>query len=148
MVKTKIKPIGIKMPNFQKWNLYTIFFILSFTGLWWISLHEILMSKDLRFMHRLITIHGIAALCCSIIFGSIMTQHIRLAWQTQRNQWSGGITFLFLLIITITGLGLYYANEEQHDIFKWIHIIIGLFIIALLPIHIILGRRKLNRSKK
>jgi hypothetical protein len=142
MIKTKIKTIGIKMPNFQRWNLYILFFILSVTGLLWTSLHEIVMSKDLKFMHQLIIIHGIFALFWSVIFGSIMTQHIRLAWHANRNRLSGSLNIIFFVFIMITGLGLYYANEDQHNIFKWIHILLGVILIIALPLHIFLGRKR------
>ena len=146
MSNKKIKPIGIKMPAFQKWNVYIFSIVLAVTGLWWTSVHEVVISKNLKLMHQLIMVHGVVALFCLIIFGSVITQHVRLAWITKRNRISGGLVFLSISLIALTGLGLYYANEDLHDFYKWVHLALGIALIILMPLHIIMGRRRIAKK--
>jgi hypothetical protein len=138
----RIQPIGVKLPSFQKLNAYLFFCIVAITGLWWIALSEVMNSMNLKLIHRILIAHGITATFCLMIFGSLMTQHIRVAWQLKKNRFSGGLSVATLAVIVLTGLGLYYAEEEQQVIYEWIHIILGLIVILLIPIHIVFGRRK------
>jgi hypothetical protein len=141
----KIKTIGIKMPALQKWNVYIFSILLAVTGLWWTLLHEVVISKNLKLMHQLTMLHGIVALFCLIIFGSVITQHVRLAWITKRNRISGGLVFLSIFLIALTGLGLYYANEDLHDFYKWVHLALGIAAIILMPLHIVMGRKRTTK---
>ena len=138
----KIRPLGIKLPGFQKLNAYIFLSLVALTGVWWIVLSEVMNSMNLKLMHQVLIIHGISATFCLIVFGSLTTQHIRIAWQLKKNRVSGSLSIITLTLIVLTGLGLYYANEDQQLIYKWAHIALGLIIILLIPIHIILGRRK------
>lgn len=140
----RIKPIGVKLPSFQKLNAYLFFSIVAITGVWWIMLSEIMNSMNLKLIHRILIAHGITATFCLIIFGSLMTQHIRVAWQLKKNRVSGSLSVATLFLMVLTGLGLYYAEEEQQVVYEWLHIILGLVVILLIPIHIYLGKRKLK----
>lgn len=143
----RIKSIGVKLPIFQKLNAYFFFSIVAITGVWWIVLSELMNSMNLKLIHRILIAHGITATFCLIIFGSLMTQHIRIAWQLKKNRVSGSLSIATLAVIVLTGLGLYYAEEEQQVIYEWLHIILGLVGILLIPIHIVLGRLKPKASK-
>jgi hypothetical protein len=137
----KIKQIGVKLPSFQKINAYLFFCIVAITGIWWILLSEVMSSMNLKLIHRILIVHGITATFCLMIFGSLMTQHIRVAWQLKKNRVSGGISIFTIGLIILSGLGLYYAEEDQQMIYEWAHIVMGLLVVFLIPIHIIFGRK-------
>ena len=137
----KIKQIGVKLPSFQKVNAYIFFSIVAITGIWWILLSEVMGSMNLKLIHRILIAHGITATFCLMIFGSLMTQHIRVAWQLKKNRVSGGISIFTIGLIILSGLGLYYAEEDQQMIYEWAHIVMGLLVVFLIPIHIIFGRK-------
>jgi hypothetical protein len=137
----KIKQIGVKLPSFQKVNAYIFFSIVAITGIWWILLSEVMSSMNLKLIHRILIVHGITATFCLMIFGSLMTQHIRVAWQLKKNRVSGGISIFTIGLIILSGLGLYYAEEDQQMIYEWAHIVMGLLVVFLIPIHIIFGRK-------
>ena len=137
----KIKQIGVKLPSFQKVNAYIFFSIVAITGIWWILLSEVMSSINLKLIHRILIVHGITATFCLMIFGSLMTQHIRVAWQLKKNRVSGGISIFTIGLIILSGLGLYYAEEDQQMIYEWAHIVMGLLVVFLIPIHIIFGRK-------
>ncbi|MFZ9641996.1 MAG: hypothetical protein ACO29L_00945 [Candidatus Methylopumilus sp.] len=137
----RIKPIGVKLPNFQRLSAYLFFSLVAITGVWWIMLSEVMASMNLKLIHQVLIIHGITATICLMIFGSIMTQHIRIAWQLNKNRVSGGASATVFVLLILTGLGLYYAGEEQQSFFEWSHIAVGLLIVFLVPVHIVLGKR-------
>lgn len=138
----RIKTIGVKLPSFQRLNAYLFFSIVAITGVWWILLNVVMNSMNLKLIHRILIAHGITATFCLMIFGSLMTQHIRVAWQLKKNRVSGSLSVVTLAVIVLTGLGLYYAEEEQQVIYEWTHIAVGLMVILLIPVHIVLGRSK------
>ena len=136
-----LKGLGIKLSNTQKFATYLGFIIVSISGVWWSFLHDLLSSTAFDLMHNLLVIHGVSAALALMLFGALMPQHIRLAWHAKRNRISGGLMSIIMLIIILTGLGLYYAGEDYREPIKWTHLMVGIMSITALIMHIWLGRR-------
>ncbi|MBC7786331.1 MAG: hypothetical protein H7Z18_02495 [Methylophilaceae bacterium] len=90
--------------------------------------------------HTLLVAHGISAYLFVLLFGAVIPTHIRAAWKVKRNRISGGLMIAVLLLLLISGLFLYYADETR-DVALWVHWVIGGGLILLFPFHFIAGRR-------
>lgn len=139
--RTGLRGLGIKLSTTQKYATYLGFLIVAISGVWWSLLHDFLNSTAFDLLHNLLVIHGVSAFATLMLFGALMPQHIRLAWHAKRNRISGGSMTTVMLIVILTGLGLYYAGEDYRDPIKWTHLIVGLISITALIMHIWLGRR-------
>ena len=87
-------------------------------------------------------IHGGAAMLTIYLLGSMLYGHMVNAWQRRRNRASGGTTAATLLVLVLTGYGLYYfGGEELRRGAEWLHWVFGFATPLLLWWHISLGRR-------
>ena len=136
-----LKGLGIKLHPIQKYCTYIGFIAVAVSGVWWSFLHDLIASKASDLMHNLLVIHGAFAFVSMMLVGALMPQHIRMAWHAKRNRMSGGVMTAIVLIIIVSGFGLYYAGEDYRDLVKWVHLGLGLLSIAALLLHIWFGRR-------
>src|ERR1700730_6528776 len=90
-------------------------------------------------------IHGAAAMLALVLLGYLVT-HIRKGWKAKKNRLSGATLLSVYLFLILSGYGLYYAGDEdlRHFISNW-HAWIGVGMVALLPVHIIVGRIIMRR---
>jgi uncharacterized membrane protein len=94
-------------------------------------------------------LHGAGAMLMLFFIGSLMNSHIRRAIKAHRNLYSGWSMLAMLLVLTVTGYGLYYlASEQSRPLWSAVHWIIGLVFPALVVLHIALGRRSSARLSK
>lgn len=129
----------VKIPKLQRYFFYLIWISLVVTGVYFAYFQSWQMQEPSTLTVNFLKIHGITAAIFLIIFGSLITVHIRLALQLKRNLITGFIIFTLISILVITGTALYYSPEEWHENIKWIHIFGGLIGIVLLPLHVITG---------
>lgn len=140
-VKKHSKAIGVKLPSFQKWVTWSVLSIVAISGMWWTLLHDWMASEADDLMHQLIVVHGAAAFFSLMVFGALMPQHIRIAWQGKRNRGSGSAMTAVLAMIILTGLGLYYGPEEWRDTTKWMHVWIGVSSVVVIVLHVWFGKK-------
>jgi uncharacterized membrane protein len=77
-----------------------------------------------------------------VLIGTLLNEHVRLAWRARRNRANGSVFLSAFAFLTITGYGLYYAGDERLRAWtSWVHLAVGLVLPILLLIHILLGRR-------
>jgi hypothetical protein len=57
--------------------------------------------------------HGAAAMAALVVFGSMLTMHVPIAWRLKRNLVSGSSLFAGLALFAVTGWLLYYAAGES-----------------------------------
>jgi hypothetical protein len=91
-------------------------------------------------------LHGAGAMAFLVSLGILIPTHIKRAWQARRNRVNGAIFVTAMLVLAITGYGLYYFGDERwRAAAAWSHSILGFAAPALLVLHIALGRRATSR---
>ncbi len=128
--------------------LYCFSGVLFLSGaLWWLvdygGGHQQHRYPPAEFLKPwLLKVHGAAAMVFLVVLGSLWPNHIRRAWHARANRQSGGILIAWIAGLTITGYGLYYfGGESVREWTAWLHDVLGFLSIALLILHIAVGRR-------
>jgi hypothetical protein len=85
-------------------------------------------------------IHGWSLPPFLVTFGVIWRVHILRGWRLKKNIFSGMVTILVFLLLTITGWAIYYSgsDEVQHKVATW-HTWLGLGVSLILFVHALLG---------
>jgi hypothetical protein len=138
------------------WHRRWLYAALGFawaTGALWVFAHFALAAnvdgESMR--HPLeawaLKLHGAAAFGFLIALGSMFAQHIPRAWYLRRNIASGVSALIVAAFLVATGYALYYfALDDMHAIVSTLHWSVGLAAVALLWVHISLGRRSKPRA--
>jgi hypothetical protein len=80
-----------------------------------------------------------------VLFGSLLTTHMRRAWAVRRGRASGGTLAGLFVLLTATGYGLYYvASDSLRAWISVVHWVVGLAIPLLLAAHVYTLRSKLR----
>jgi uncharacterized membrane protein YfcA len=93
-------------------------------------------------------LHGLAAMLALLAIGSLLTNHVRLAWQRKRNRRTGLPMLALLTWLAATGYALYYfASDANAAWLPLLHWVVGLALPLLLVIHVVVGRRRRSRHQ-
>ncbi|OYW65218.1 MAG: hypothetical protein B7Y26_04685 [Hydrogenophilales bacterium 16-64-46] len=93
-------------------------------------------------------LHGLAAMLALVALGSLLTNHVRLAWQRNKNRNSGLPMLALTVWLATTGYALYYFSSDANA--AWLpllHWTVGLTLPAALAIHILAGRQRAPRVR-
>jgi hypothetical protein len=153
----KLQPLRHPNPTmrstlrFERWHRHSIYVVcawLTLTGMMWLVAHYFMRFAGQfgETMHPFepwsMKLHGAGAMLFLFIIGSMANSHIRGALKGQRNLVSGWTMIVVLLVLAITGYGLYYvADEASRPFWSSVHWITGAGLGALLALHVLLGRR-------
>jgi hypothetical protein len=127
--------------------------LLFLSGLGWLLAHYFLaIAGEFGEAHHpseiwWLRVHGAAAMAFLMVFGSLFQGHIARAWHLRKNLPSGLVVFGAVQLLLLSGYGLYYVADEQWQ--PWIstlHWIIGLLVIAVLFLHVKLGKSSYSKS--
>jgi cytochrome bd-type quinol oxidase subunit 2 len=124
---------------FPRTLAYVVLGVLSLSGIVWMIVQTTTDNAG-DFPALLSKIHGAAAMMALALLGYLVT-HIRKGWKAKKNRLSGATLLSVYLLLILSGYGLYYAGDENFRRFisHW-HAWIGVAMVALLPIHIAVGR--------
>ena len=87
-------------------------------------------------------VHGGAAMLFLVMLGTLVRSHILHGWRLGRNRFSGITMIAIMVLLTLTGYGIYYAGGERiRPILSVLHWGIGVALPAALLWHILVGRR-------
>ena len=119
------------------------------TGVVWL-VFQYLVAPNPMGMHPVqawsVRIHGALAMAMLLVCGSLLPNHVSVAWRSRRNRRSGSLMLAALLGLAVTGWLLYYASSEAlRDVSSLCHWIAGLLLPALLGWHL-LQRHKARRE--
>lgn len=81
------------------------------------------------------TAHGLLNPFLCILFGYLLSQHIRYGWALRSNWFTGLLMELDFALLILTGVGLYYAPETWRSMTLDIHHYAGLALPLLLTWH-------------
>jgi hypothetical protein len=129
----------------QRW-IYIIGIALFLSGCGWLVDHYLFAESSEFGAHTAmeplwLRLHGAAAMAGLVVFGSLFPGHIARAVRLRRNRRSGVVMASLVLLLTVTGYGLYYVGDEAMQ--PWISAIhwgVGFVAAAALVIHVWLGR--------
>jgi hypothetical protein len=139
---------GLRMPAWIRRWVYFAGGACSLTGVLWLLFHHFVRHEG-EFgpqAHLLepiwLTLHGGAALAMAWVFGLIWLAHVRRGWQRGRNRTSGATMTTSLLVLGLSGWGLYYLGDEAwREAASLLHWSLGLGATGWLPFHVWCGRR-------
>ncbi|HEU5047701.1 MAG TPA: hypothetical protein VFT64_07650 [Rickettsiales bacterium] len=145
----------IKLPNWLRWSIYGVTLLLTLTGILWLTVHYWPHRTTQEFDAPnplepwLMRLHGFAVMPALFLYGSLLRSHMLKAWHARMNRNSGLWTVIILAWLIITGYLLYYAGSERiRFMISCAHWSIGIFLAAILPLHIWIGRNPRRRAKK
>ena len=137
-----------RLPRWQEWSVYVSFSLLVATGILWLLLDTFVRvtgefgpEHDPAQQWALIA-HGVIAYGFLLVAGAMVPVHMTLAWNSRRNLKSGLTLAGVLLLLAVSGLGLYYLGDEASR--HWtsiVHWSVGLVAALVLLIHALIGRR-------
>jgi hypothetical protein len=149
-----MRPDSIRLSGRHKIAFYTIVGVVFASGAIWAWLHYFAHSENEFGASRTetwtLTVHGLFAAASLLLIGSLLPLHIKFAWRARRNRVNGVFFISIVMLLILTGYGLYYiGNERFRSWTSWIHLIVGIALPAFLIVHIWRGRatRNVKRSR-
>jgi len=140
-------------PGFR-FLFYIAFGALFITGVVWLFVHyagqgreefsdgyEWLKPWSLR-------IHGAAAMITLTMLGFLIPKHMQPAWRQRRNRTTAVVMFTIVMVMIVTGYGLYYCGDEGWR--SWLsgcHSAAGLLFPLILIWHVIAGQLSAHKLK-
>jgi hypothetical protein len=140
----------LRLKPLFRFAIYTAFVVLFLTGAGWLVAD---WQKDLsgdeiwqQSIAYLLMVHGGTAMVTLLLLGALIPVHMLRAWRSRKNRVSGSVMATFNAVLILTAFGLYYLGSETlRPWMSWIHTTAGFSLSLLFPLHILLGRKKLNR---
>jgi hypothetical protein len=129
-----------------RYSIYAAFAALVLTGGGWLvaDWQKDVSSDEVwqQVAACMLMVHGGAAMLALLLLGALIPVHLLRAWRAKKNRISGGIVATLNVALILTAFGLYYLGSEAlRPWLSWIHIVIGFALAAMLPIHVMLGKR-------
>jgi hypothetical protein len=85
----------------------------------------------------LLRLHGAAAMATLFAFGLLTPTHVGRFWRLARNRVPGLALVAVLLLLVVTGYGLYYLGGEQiRVVTRLAHVALGLFALPAFGFHL------------
>lgn len=133
----------------HRYAVYGTAFALLLSGVGWLICRYLLREGGelADFPHVFeplwLKLHGALAMVSLLVIGTLFPWHAWRAWKIRRNVSTGLTIGVALLMLIVTGWGLYYVGSEAlHPWLSVIHWGIGLAWVPALALHVIIGRRQ------
>jgi cytochrome bd-type quinol oxidase subunit 2 len=127
--------------------VYFVFALLLATGIVWLWAQTNLDEAN-RVSSLMLKLHGAGSMAAMILLGALFN-HVRKGWEGRKNRASGLTLLLVVLLLVVTGYGLYYAGDEQlRSLISHWHTWIGLGVSLILPTHALVGRALRRRQSR
>ncbi|WP_445775849.1 hypothetical protein [Shewanella sp.] len=145
-------------PNWFFWLLVAAMFAAILSGFYllpWVAEFKLQWQVpiELSYSYRLpgAVIHVLTGWTLLMLLGALWHSHIRAGWRKKRNHYSGVIQSMSLLLLALTGVGLYYLGSEDSQLFASVlHTLFGVSLCASFTWHFIHGltlQKKLQKNK-
>lgn len=137
----------------KKW-LYSGLTLLWVSGALWLLFHYFLQTEgdfgpQPHVLERWwLRLHGLAGMVGLILLGSLLPNHMKLAWSRQKNRRTGLPMFTVWIWLAATGYALYYFSSDTNA--AWLpvlHWAVGLALPTLLLIHLKHARMRSHQSR-
>lgn len=141
----------IRFAALHKKFLYGVFSLLWLSGALWLAFHYFMRVPD-EFGIRphpaeiwWLRLHGLMVFAVLVAIGTVLPNHVRRAWQLNKNRTSGLMMKTIFLWLAITGYALYYfASESNENLLPVLHWGAGISVPLILVLHIRKGRKRGN----
>ena len=130
-----------KMPHWQKSFIVFSFSLCALSGLTYFFIPELKTYVPISASRLILAAHGISASFMLIALGLVLPAHLKAGWIAKNNRFSGVGQFLCLLVLTASGLLLYYGSESLRDLTLLAHYIVGFLLVGLFLGHLFLRRK-------
>lgn len=124
-----------KMSTWQRTFVLLSMLGCSLTGIVYLLGHEFNIYKALLGKHSILAWHGICALLATMALGFVLTAHIKAGFHSRRKRVSGFSQLILLLILSCSGLLLYYGPESLRDSTIFIHWVTGNIFFCVFLVH-------------
>lgn len=137
-----------RLPPWLRGSIYAVVAALLLSGLGWLLVAYALAPADEptpaphRWAGPLLALHGILAYAALILCALVGQMHLRVGWRRPEVRRRAVLLVTTLLALAITGLGFYYAaDEDLVPWLRWSHVALGLLVPVTLALHVARGRR-------
>jgi hypothetical protein len=150
---TKTQQPSMRLSRWHERWLYVIGLWVFLSGAGWLVDHHLfagagdIAEAPAASEPLWLRLHGAAAMAALMVFGSLVPGHIVRAWRTRKNLRSGLSTLSLVMVLVVTGYGLYYSGDEQAR--PWISLLhwgAGVLAALVLALHVRLGKRASQRQ--
>lgn len=139
--------VNLRLERWHRRCIYASCLLLLLSGAAWLAARYFLrpVGQFGETIHPIepwaMKVHGGATMLMLFFLGSLMNSHIRRALRAGRNLVSGWMMLVTMMLLTLTGFGLYYlAGESVRPLWSRIHWIIGFGLAVLIIVHVLVGR--------
>lgn len=143
-----MKYVTIRLSHAHQTWLYLVFALIFVSGAGWLIFHYWVPTQgEFGEAHHpsepwWMRLHGAASFLFLFLFGTVVPNHVKRAWQMRRNRISGVSFCSANVLLTLTGYALYYfSGEDSRTAIGALHWIIGLVFPVLVGWHVWAGRR-------
>jgi hypothetical protein len=135
------KPANVRVngiPSALRGSLYVVATGLWLSGCSWLVLHLYFQTptqfgaQPHAWEPPLLLVHGLLAAPALYLFGWISARHAVDGWRMARRRASGGVLFVALAVLALSGFGLYYATGDlTRATIAFVHELLG--VACLVP---------------
>ena len=89
--------------------------------------------------HRILVAaaHAIMALIVFSLMGALWSLHMRQEWRREKSRWSGASMVGSIILLGLTGVGVYYFGNEKLAYFSGLsHLVLGLLVSGIYFVHV------------
>ena len=123
--------------------------VISGALIWWGQSRQLEELQTPGWLRACVVLHGTLNPFICVLFGYLLSQHIRMGWELKANRPSGFILEALLGGLIASGAGLYYAgSDEWRTIFVWGHRLLGVALPVGLLFHWVLARAWVKKLPK
>ena len=130
-----------KMPDWQRLFLIAAMMVCSISGLIDLLGHQFQIQRTILGSHRILVVHGVAAMLATLAFGSVLPFHIKAGYKSKRQWWSGFCQIGLLTVLLISAALLYYGPEETRNATIDLHSIVGVLFLVTFLLHALIRLR-------
>jgi hypothetical protein len=138
----------LRKPLASYWPVYSVCFGVWVSGSLWLLLHYFFVRQtDFGLTHNplehwSLVAHGALAFATLWLLGFLWGTHIVKRWRLRRHRKTGGVLFVVMGVLVLTGYLLYYVSGDQtRDVTAYVHWILGLAMPLSLLAHWLIRRQ-------
>lgn len=132
----------MRLGFWQRLAIYVTTITVGVSGLLWFVVHDVVADDSGDWAHLLLILHGVSAYALLVVIGSLLPVHVRSGWLRRRNLATGLTMIAVMAVLGITGLMLYYGDEEMQQSAKWLHLAFGFGCFVAFPAHAFLRAKR------
>lgn len=137
-----------RLDPWQKWPIYGLTLLLIVSGAAWFLMDQFVMVEGAfgpakhPFQQTLLVTHGTASFAYMLLLGSLFSRHVSKGWKLRGQRYQASLLLCIQGVLILTVPVMFYAGHEAlRELGANLHLIAGLFLGVILPLHVYLCRR-------